>query len=315
MPISYVYRITDLHPDGECKYYIGKRTSSFIDIGIKYFTSSRLFRRIFLSDVKRFKVKIVKTFETCKDALLFERKYLMRVDAARSPLFYNQCNSGSRWKQDRSGMTTVLNTVTGMHETVSVSEFRKHRGELYVSLSKGFGAYRKDGEFVKIPVDEALALNLHGPNYNVVHIRDEDGHIMHIDKSYYREHRDEYKHVQKGVVTCFNKKTNKFMSVTREEFYSNDDLVGSNRGIKKYKPCPVCSVDITHENFERHLQKHYERYVWIHDDINVYKTLEVDYYSKYKGLYKLVEDYRRVPFNGTFKNLRYVAKFRKNNII
>jgi len=139
--LHYVYRLTDTNPRGDLKHYIGKRSSKYIDIGKEYFTSSKILNEYFRHNVKQFKIKVVKIFNTSAEALMFEKQYLNRVKASKSPLFYNRCNSGSNGRNDNAGIVHVLLKENGLPISVSCEEYYSHQ-EKYIPLNKGKTIYR-----------------------------------------------------------------------------------------------------------------------------------------------------------------------------
>lgn len=87
----YVYRITNIVKN---KHYYGKRSSNIepkLDLGIKYFSSSRV--KDFIEDQKinpnNYKYKIIKVFNNSKHAHKFESKIHIRLKVDRNPNFYN----------------------------------------------------------------------------------------------------------------------------------------------------------------------------------------------------------------------------------
>ena len=89
--VHYVYRVTI---DG--KYYIGKRSGLLNDLHTRrYKTSSKLVHEKLRNGVTFSKIKIIQVFSTEKEALEFEKRILMRVNASKNPKFLNQCNGGN----------------------------------------------------------------------------------------------------------------------------------------------------------------------------------------------------------------------------
>ena len=72
MKRHYVYRLTISLPNDPRKYYVGKHSGDLDDFETgKYKTSSLLVNKI-LNEKVEFKSKIVKIFDTSKEALEFE---------------------------------------------------------------------------------------------------------------------------------------------------------------------------------------------------------------------------------------------------
>lgn len=91
--VHYVYRVTI---DGQ--YYIGKRTGRLDDLhaGV-YKTSSKIVREKLKNGLHFSKIKILRVFSTEKEALEFEKRFLLRVKAKRNPKFLNQHNGGGNY--------------------------------------------------------------------------------------------------------------------------------------------------------------------------------------------------------------------------
>lgn len=106
----YVYRITN---KVENKHYYGVRTSKVIpkdDLGRKYFSSST--DKEFIKEQKehpeRFKYKVIREFETRRDAELLENKLHKKFHVSDNDKFYNKCIStlmgfsveGTKWSEE-----------------------------------------------------------------------------------------------------------------------------------------------------------------------------------------------------------------------
>ena len=91
--VHYVYRVSI---DG--KYYIGKRTGFLNDLETgRYKTSSNLVHEKLKNGAHFSKIKILQVFSTEKDALEFEKRILLRVNAKRNPKFLNQHNGNGNY--------------------------------------------------------------------------------------------------------------------------------------------------------------------------------------------------------------------------
>ena len=106
----YVYRITNKIKN---KHYYGVRSSKALpkdDLGKKYFSSST--DKDFMNEQKEhpenFKYKVVRVFETRKDAELFEKELHKKFHVSDSEKFYNRCIStlmgfsveGTKWSEE-----------------------------------------------------------------------------------------------------------------------------------------------------------------------------------------------------------------------
>lgn len=104
----YVYRITNIIKQ---KHYYGTRTSKCLpieDLGIKYFSSSK--DKDFIQDQKsspsNYKYKIIRIFDTRKEAIELEIKLHDRFDVGINESFYNR----SKQTSSRFDTTGLKNT-------------------------------------------------------------------------------------------------------------------------------------------------------------------------------------------------------------
>ena len=95
--MHYVYRITNTQ---ENKHYYGVRSSKInpkLDLGIKYFSSSS--DKEFIKEQQEnrhiFKYKIVKQFDSRKEAVCLEIKLHNKFDVAKNESFYNRAKQTS----------------------------------------------------------------------------------------------------------------------------------------------------------------------------------------------------------------------------
>lgn len=108
----YVYRITNIQ---EKKHYYGVRSSDVepkLDLGIKYFSSSA--DKEFIKEQKEnnniFKYKIIKQFDSRKEAIELEIKLHNKFNVNINESFYNRTKqtssgwdiSGTQWTYDKT---------------------------------------------------------------------------------------------------------------------------------------------------------------------------------------------------------------------
>ena len=114
MKRHYVYRLTISLPNDPRKYYVGKHSGELDDFETgKYKTSSLLVKKI-LNEKVEFKSKIVKIFDTSKEALEFECKYHKRLDVENHEKFFNIQNQESPEKYkhaDTTGLSVVKDII------------------------------------------------------------------------------------------------------------------------------------------------------------------------------------------------------------
>lgn len=91
---AYTYSIKHLPSD---TYYYGVRKSAVEDIGIAYFSSSKLVLRLIREEpIDNFEFKIRKKFNSYQSARIHETQFLKRVKAVSNPRFLNQAISSPR---------------------------------------------------------------------------------------------------------------------------------------------------------------------------------------------------------------------------
>ena len=96
LPYTYLLKF---NVNGFIKYYYGVRYGNVRlnlkpseDLFLKYFTSSTSVKNLIEMNIMPFEIIIHKTFETSKEACLFEIKFLTRINAKNRKDFLNQTN-------------------------------------------------------------------------------------------------------------------------------------------------------------------------------------------------------------------------------
>ena len=124
----YVYRITNLV---ECKHYYGTRSSKVHpteDLGIEYFSSS--LDKNFIKDQKdkphNYKYKVIRLFDSRKEAIAFEIRLHEKFDVGVNYSFYNRAKQTSvGW--DSQGNSFAKNKIwinkNGIEKMVDKKEF------------------------------------------------------------------------------------------------------------------------------------------------------------------------------------------------
>ena len=91
---AYTYSIQHLPTN---KIYYGVRKSTTVDIGTKYFSSSKLIKQMLKSEpIENFKFKVRRKFLSYDEARLHETKVLSRIKAVTNPMVLNQAVSSPR---------------------------------------------------------------------------------------------------------------------------------------------------------------------------------------------------------------------------
>ena len=88
---AYTYTIRHLPTN---KVYYGVRKSTIEDIGIEYFSSSKLVKRMISAEpIENFRFKIRKKFNSYADARAYETRVLKRINAVSNAMVLNQAIS------------------------------------------------------------------------------------------------------------------------------------------------------------------------------------------------------------------------------
>ena len=311
----FVYRLTLLEGSSP-KYYIGKHSGQIDDLGKRYFTSSKIVCPLFKNNPGLFRTKIVKVFETCKEALAFESKYLNRVDACHNKLFFNQSNY-SYYTKDRTSLVTVFDSELNCKRSISCEEFYSNRTR-YTSDHKGLTVFKdSSGNTVHCNLSFARENNLVGVNKGIVYAKNRSDEIVKLTKEEYQNNKDLYRVETLGNVVCRDKETGETKRVPKEEFDSNPNLVGVyNKYQSKF--CPICGLEVSVQNFERHINKHKTNVLWVTDGIETWKCIEETYLLKYKDKFDIIQkngDNTIGYINGEPHNIRYIGRIRKNNYL
>ena len=91
---AYTYSIKHLLTN---KIYYGVRKSTVVDIGITYFSSSKLVKQMLQAEpIENFKFKVRQKFQSYEEARLHETELLSRIRAVTNPMMLNQAVSSPR---------------------------------------------------------------------------------------------------------------------------------------------------------------------------------------------------------------------------
>jgi sRNA-binding regulator protein Hfq len=150
--IHYVYRISNIK---ENKHYYGVRSSSIepkLDLGVKYFSSSS--DKEFINEQKenkyKFKYKIIKTFETRKEAINLEIFLHNKFDVGCNVSFYNKSKQSGN-KFDRSGISHTNETKDKIKSKIYSEAEKVVRSENAKGIKNGmYGKKHSDESKKKI---------------------------------------------------------------------------------------------------------------------------------------------------------------------
>ena len=141
--VHYVYRVTiDEH------YYIGKHTGLLNDLHRgAYATSSKLVLEKLQNGMTFSKIKILQVFSSSKEALAFESRILVRVNAKRNPKFLNQSNGGGEFtcKQHTEKTKKKLSEITKEQFDINTEQGRQNRESHSEKLKEYYNPETEEG--------------------------------------------------------------------------------------------------------------------------------------------------------------------------
>ena len=233
----YVYRITDKINK---KHYYGSRVSvkhPKMDLGVVYMSSSNDIE--FMKDQEecpqRFKYKIVRIFENNIDKILYESFLHQYFDVKNHKKFINRSNqlpSGF----DTTGYISCKHKET--HQTILVSKQEFNKNDNLVGLASGMvNCFDKNTGVIKqvtkyeFDASEELVGVCKGKfacydNTIGKYIQ------MDVDEFAFEENNGRYTKVNTGMVSCKSIITGEQLQVCKEQFYSDESLVGVTKGHK-----------------------------------------------------------------------------------
>ena len=240
----YVYRITNLV---ENKHYYGKRSSKInphSDIGIKYFSSSG--DKTFINDQKEnpdhYKYKVLLCFENRKEALNFEVFIHKYFDVRNHSKFYNAANQTSNgFDYDPTGTTLSEETKSKISKTLTG---HKHSIETRKKISNGNinpswetrkkMSERRKGTTLSEETKSKISKTLTGFK------RSEESRANYsaAKQNVTAITREKLSSSRKNMVNCFDLIQQTHVTVSKEEFKLNKNLIGNrSRILNQYLNC------------------------------------------------------------------------------
>lgn len=176
-------------------YYYGRRTAVNChpdDLWRTYFTSSPTVWDFVATHGQPDIVKIRKVFSKTTDCAEWENRFLRKINAAKNPMFLNKSNGDAKF--DVSGMTTVVDTLTGETTQVSIDEFNSSNRYKGVGFGLVVVIVLSTGESTKVSTEE-----------------------YHTNKHLYRHHAE-------GTITVTDLATDTQIKISTAEFHRNRHL-------------------------------------------------------------------------------------------
>jgi hypothetical protein len=251
----YCYKITNLNPTDQRKYYIGVRSSKTSPEEDTNYKSSSKYLKEALEEIghNNFKKEILSTWDTRKLANKEEARLHELYDVAVNPEFYNKSKAISS-SFCTEGMVTVINKKTGDREFVSIEE------------SKDKLKYKKI-HFDKVNVTDKITGKKH-----------------RVSKEEYKNNPN-LEHTVKGKVTVIDTETGIRKHVTQYEFDNNPNLVGQMLGrvncidTRTGKGCSVTTEEFVKYEYYQHTTKNTMRVYDTRDKL--FKRVSLEDYEKY----------------------------------
>jgi len=251
----YCYKITNLNPTDQRKYYIGVRTSKTSPEKDTNYNSSSKYLKEALEEIghTNFQKEILSTWETRKEANKEEARLHELYDVAVNPEFYNKSKATSS-SFCTEGMVTVINKKTGKREFVSVkaSKDKLKYTSLYADIVNCIN--KNTGEKLKVSKEEYKNNpNLeHTVKGKVTVIDTETGIRKHVTQSEFRKNK-KYISQHYNKVNCIDTRTGKGCSVTKEEFRNHTYYVQHTKNTTKV-------YDTRDKTFKRVTLEDYKQY-------------------------------------------------------
>ena len=212
----YVYEIIELNSDMR---YIGSRTSKIhptLDIGIKYFSSSR--NKEFILNQKNnpsnYKYVVLDIFEDKKSAIDEEIRLHNLYDVGKNKKYYNRSKQTSN-KYDTTGKLVVKNS-NGEMLLCGIDDELVLNGT-YVSIHKGNSVAKINGKYQCIKTSE-FDRNIHeGVQRNKMSVIDINGNTFCTDINDDRMNISIFG-VTKNHTTVYNKITDDYEYINKSDF-------------------------------------------------------------------------------------------------
>lgn len=240
----YVYRITNLV---EGKHYYGSRTSSIspmLDLGSKYFGSpSSEKNRWIIEDQKdnpeHYQYKILKCFNTRKEALAVEILLHKKFDVKYHEKFYNEQNQTSTGFQYSlsKGHVYAIDIESGKTLKITSDEYKTNKQKYKTHITgKTTVTNSRTGEKERLSQEEYAALideYIHPSSGVLTVIEIASQKKIRISSQEYQNNRHLYSHTSAGKITAKDK-SGKTVIVSKNEFNS-ENHIGITKGMVPVK--------------------------------------------------------------------------------
>jgi hypothetical protein len=248
----YVYLLINKKPIDKKKYYIGVRSCICEPSEDKYFSSSKIIKKIIKEQGLIFTKKILKIFRTREDAVNFEILLHKKFNVGENFKYYNIVNQTTN-KFDTTGFIFIngkkipitdykmslekyhsfgkvtLQNVLGEKFYVDVQDENYKKGILF-GLTKNMVPVldKINNEYVNIPKNEYNKEIHVSSNKGKVPVIDENGNTFLTDINNEDYKNGILKSVHKNKILCKNKE-GKTLLISKDEYIENN-YVGINKG-------------------------------------------------------------------------------------
>jgi hypothetical protein len=211
----YVYKITNLKPQDQRKFYIGVRSSNCLPKDDHYWSSSKYLKEAIKDNgYNNFKKEILSIWESRKLALTEEIRLHELYDVSKNPQYYNRSKqTSSGW--DTTGEVTVRDKNTGETKNIKLSEFNDNYEYLTVGKMTVFDT--RDNLTKMVLVDDYNKCDYYlSTTKNLVTVL-KDGNYIKVTKEEYYSNPD-LKSPISGTVSVIDKRDNTKKRVSKEDF-------------------------------------------------------------------------------------------------
>lgn len=155
MITHYTYRITNKKDN---IHYYGVRStpkdiSPYDDLGVRYFSSSKIVKSIAKNNKDDFKFKVVRVFKSRSEAMLHEGILHLKFDVKNNNKFYNQTNAIGDTFVTVKGINkctlTVYDIIDRKNKKISTNEFISNNTRYRTPMSKKVYQFDMDGLYIK----------------------------------------------------------------------------------------------------------------------------------------------------------------------
>lgn len=229
----YVYKITNLYPLDERKYYIGVRSSKVKpEEDVTYWGSSKKLNESIKEIGKAcFSKKILSIWKTRKEAVKEEIRLHEKFDVARNPFFYNKAKQLDT-KFDTSGFVNVIDIRDNITKQVTKEDYDTFDCYIFITHGKMAALDTRDNKIKQISVEEFKNTEYYVsytkgkmPVKNLLSGKNE---LVTVEE--YKTNPN-FQSLTEGKVTVRDIRDNKIKKVSKEDFDNHDFYVAFSKNM------------------------------------------------------------------------------------